>query len=238
MIDPISISTVSVGNLPPADFNLTDNLAHEIGEELKRGTVKQLAELIVSYLGTSDSLAFNPTTILDGGTLPATTSNEWILVGKGTFNNVGGGSTITTTEELNALTSNGSYWALSVQIPINVELAGITQNIRPGFTESVPSEDAISRRLAEIISLIPGSQNSDEISNNSKVDGTSVTEALNNIFSAKLIIPLGTLLVFKVPANTDKKIKEVGDYCMGLVGNEFVNGNWNGGDENLPESYQ
>lgn len=148
MIDPNIITTVRVGELPPAGFNLTDNLPHEIGEELKRGTVQQLADVIGAYLGTSDSLAFNPTTVSDGGILPATDSNEWMLVGKGTFNNVGGGSNITTTEELNAITSNGIYWSLAVQIPINVELAGIVQTIRSGYTQTAPSEDVVYNALA------------------------------------------------------------------------------------------
>lgn len=140
-------STVRVGELPPSDFNLTDNLPHEVGTDLNRGTVQQLADIIGNYLGTSDSLAFNPTTVVDGGTLPATTSNEWLLAGKGTFHNVGGAPDIVTTEELNAITSNGTYWSLAVQIPINVELAGITQNIRSGYTQTTPSEDALYKAL-------------------------------------------------------------------------------------------
>lgn len=147
MIDPNAVNTVRVGELPHADFILTDNVPHEIGTELYRGTVQQLADLIGSYLGTSDSLAFNPTTVSDGGTLPATTSNEWMLVGKGTFHNVGGGSDIITTEELNAVTSNGSYWSLAVQIPINVELAGIVQAIRSGYLQTTPSENEVYNAL-------------------------------------------------------------------------------------------
>ncbi len=148
MINPALITTVRVGQLPPADFNLSDNLPHEIGTDLKRGTVQKLADVIGSYLGTSDSLAFNPSTVADGGTLPATTSKEWMLVGKGTFHNVGGGLDVITTEELNAVTSNGTYWSLAVEIPINVELAGITQNIRSGYLATTPSEDAVFRALA------------------------------------------------------------------------------------------
>lgn len=148
MIDPLNTTTVRVGQLPTSPFELTDKLPHEIGDTLFQGTVQQLADVIGDYLGTTDSLAFNPTTVADGGTLPATTSNEWMLVGLGTFHNVGGGSDIITTEELNAVTSNGSYWSLSVQIPINVELAGITQNIRTGYTETTPSEDALFNKFA------------------------------------------------------------------------------------------
>lgn len=143
MINPDEITTVRVGELPPAPFELTDNVPHEIGDALFRGTVQQLADVIGDYLGAFSGLAFNPTTVVDGGNLPATSTNEWMLVGKGTFHNVGGGSDIVTTEELNAITSNGTYWTLAVEIPINVELAGITQNIRSGYTETTPSENAV-----------------------------------------------------------------------------------------------
>ena len=183
MIDPNQITTVRVGELPPSNFNLTDNIPHEIGTDLNRGTIQQLADFIGEYLGTTDSLAFNPTTVEDGGTLPETDSNEWMLVGKGTFNNVGGQPSITTTEELNALTSNGEYWNLSVQIPINVELAGITQNIRSGYTDTTPSEDAVFNRFSEIISLIPGTHTTDDLLNNSPVPGETDTDALTYLLN-------------------------------------------------------
>lgn len=148
MIDPNVVTTARVGELPSAPFELTDKIPHEIEETLFQGTVLQLADLIGDYLGTSSSLAFNPTTVVDGGTLPATDSNEWMLVGKGTFHNVGGGSDIITTEELNAVTSNGTYWSLAVEIPVNVELAGITQNIRSGYMTTTPSENTVYNALA------------------------------------------------------------------------------------------
>jgi hypothetical protein len=148
MIDPLITTTVRVGELPPAPFVLTDNIPHEIGTELHKGTVQQLADVIGDYLGGVGGLAFNPNTVQDGGTFPATTFNEFMLVGVGTFHNVGGQPDIITTEELNVVTSNGAYWSLAVQIPINVELAGITQNIRSGYLQTTPSEDAIFKALA------------------------------------------------------------------------------------------
>lgn len=151
-INPDIVTTVRVGELPPNPFNLSDNIPHEIGLDLFRGTVQQLADTIGGYLGTSDSLAFNPTTVADGGTLPSTTRNEWMLVGKGTFHNVGGQPDIVTTEQLNAITSNGSYWSLAVEIPINVEFAGITQNIRSGYTTTTPSENAVYIALQDKLS--------------------------------------------------------------------------------------
>ena len=147
MIDPLITTTVRVGDLPPAPFGLTDNIPHEVGTELYRGTIQQLAVVIGDYLGGVGGLAFNPNTVQDGETLPTTTFNEFMLVGVGTFHNVGGQPDIITTEELNVVTSNGAHWSLAVQIPINVELAGITQNIRSGYLQTTPSEDAIFNAL-------------------------------------------------------------------------------------------
>ena len=148
MIDPNYITTVRTGQLPAVPFNLSDKIPKEAGSDLGQNTVQNLADLIGSYLGTASSLAFNPITVLDGETLPNTTSNEWILVGKGTFHNVGGGADIITTEELNAITSNGSYWSLSVEIPISAEALNIVQTIRSGFTTTAPSEDALFNKFA------------------------------------------------------------------------------------------
>ena len=44
------MSNVRVGELPSALFNLTDNLPHEIGTDLKRGTVQELINLIAPLL--------------------------------------------------------------------------------------------------------------------------------------------------------------------------------------------
>lgn len=147
-INPDDINTVRVGELPSATINLSDKIPHEIDTELFHTDIQSLADFIKDYIGTVSSLAFNPTTVLDGGTLPITDTTEWMLVGKGTFHNVGGGADIITTEELNAVTSNSTYWSLAVEIPINVELAGITQNIRSGYTTTTPSENTIYNALA------------------------------------------------------------------------------------------
>ena len=108
-INPAEITTVKVGELVPDIWSLPDLLPHEVDGALRQGSVQGLADLISDYIGTVSSLAFNPRTVNSGETLPATTTTEWMFVGKGTFLNVGGGSDIITTEELNVLTSNGSY---------------------------------------------------------------------------------------------------------------------------------
>ena len=148
MIDPLEISTIRVGQLPSAPISLTDNIPHEVGSELHRATIEELSIFIATYVGTVGGVGFRPITVADGQTLPTTTQKEWILVGKGTFYNVNGGATIVTTEELNAIMSNGFTWSLGVEIPIAAELIGIVQTIRESFTTTAPSEDAVFKALA------------------------------------------------------------------------------------------
>lgn len=148
MINPDEITTIRVGELPLEPFNLTDNIPHEIGTGLKRGTLEDLSIFIGAYIGASNGVGFRSISVTDGQTLPTTNIQEFILVGKGTYYNVAGGSTIVCNEELNALVSNGSFWFIGVEIPVNVELAGITQFIRSGFTTTTPSENAIFNALA------------------------------------------------------------------------------------------
>ena len=52
------------------------------------------------------------------------------------------------------------------------------------------------------------------------------------------IIPIGGLLVFKVAPNENENEKEPGDYCMGIVEDRFINGNWNGQNDQLKSSYE
>lgn len=153
MIDPLLVSTIRTGELPSAPFNLTDKIPHEVGVDLKSGSIEDLSIFIAAYIGASTGVGFRAIQITDGQTLPTTTVQEFILVGKGTFYNVGGGATIVCTEELNAIVSNGSFWFIGVEIPVNVELAGITQFIRSGFTTTTPSENAIFNALAQKISV-------------------------------------------------------------------------------------
>ena len=148
MIDPLEISTIRVGQLPSASISLTDNIPHEIGSELHRATIEELSIFIATYVGTVGGVGFRPVTVTDGQTLPTTTKKEWILVGKGAFYNVNGGATIVTTEELNAIMSDGFTWSLGVEIPIAAELIGIVQTIRESFTTTAPSEDAVFKALA------------------------------------------------------------------------------------------
>jgi len=119
-INPNDITTVRVGQLPSAVFSATDLIPHEVGNDLKKGTLQDMATFIATLIASSDAIGFRAVTVLDGQTLPSVTAgkNEFILVGKGTFPNVGGGATITTTEELNALITTGTSWSIGVEIPI------------------------------------------------------------------------------------------------------------------------
>lgn len=51
MIDPNLITTVRVGELPPSPFSLTDLIPHEVGVDLKSGTVQQLLDLLRPLVG-------------------------------------------------------------------------------------------------------------------------------------------------------------------------------------------
>ena len=126
MIDPQIVTTVKVGDLPSEPFLGSDLVPHEVNGNLKKGTITDFATFLATIIGSSDAVGFRPVTIVDGQTLPSVTpnKNEFILVGKGTFPNVGGGLPITTTAELNALVTSGVSWSIGVEIPIQVESDG------------------------------------------------------------------------------------------------------------------
>lgn len=134
MIDPLLISTIRVGQLVEAPFNTTDNVPHEAGTDLRRGTIADLATFIAGIIGSSDALAFLPISVTDGQELPATTTNEWFLAGKGTYTQTGGFPDIVCTEELNAIVGNGTNWILGVEIPIEIDPLTLS-----GFVTTVDS---------------------------------------------------------------------------------------------------
>src|SRR5215204_6430 len=51
MIDPNLITTVRVGELPPSPFSLTDKIPHEVGTDLKSGTIDELIAFITPFIG-------------------------------------------------------------------------------------------------------------------------------------------------------------------------------------------
>ena len=113
-------TTLRVGQLAEEVWSGTDNLPHEVGSELKRGTVANLATYIASVIDASEGLAFNPLKITDGQTLPTTTDNEWILAGKGTYLQGGGFASVVCTDDINVITSNGVSWSFSFGIVIEI----------------------------------------------------------------------------------------------------------------------
>jgi hypothetical protein len=108
-------TSIKVGQLPTADISGGNFIPHEVSGLLKKATITDLA----AFINASGAVGFRAVSISDGGTLPTTDTNEFILVGPGTYNNVDGASPITVTEELNALVSNGDYWFIGVEIPID-----------------------------------------------------------------------------------------------------------------------
>ena len=147
MIDPQIVTTVKVGDLPSEPFLGSDLVPHEVNGNLKKGTITDFATFLATIIGSSDAVGFRAVTVVDGQTLPSVTpnKNEFILVGKGTFQNVGGGLPITTTAELNALVTSGVSWSIGVEIPIQIESDGTsidtykTDIIYSGATITVPS---------------------------------------------------------------------------------------------------
>jgi hypothetical protein len=57
----------------PTDISLTDNIAHEVGNDLARSTVQELADLIANYASTITGLAFVLQMYTAVKTLPSTT---------------------------------------------------------------------------------------------------------------------------------------------------------------------
>jgi len=156
MIDPLVISTISVNQLVEAPFNLTDNTVHEVGTDLRRGTINDLAIFIAGVIGSTGSISFLPISVTDGQTLPNTTTNEWFLAGKGTFHQTGGYPDIVCTEELNVIIGNGTNWILGVAIPIVVDppASMISQTINQGVINYSPSEDAVYNVLQNYVTGI------------------------------------------------------------------------------------
>lgn len=49
-INPNDITTIRVGELTPAPFSLTDNIPHEVGTDLTRGTIQELIDFITPFV--------------------------------------------------------------------------------------------------------------------------------------------------------------------------------------------
>jgi hypothetical protein len=113
-------TSIKVGQLPSASIAGSNLIPHEVDGLLKKATITDLA----AFISANGAVGFRAVSVPNGGTLPSTTQQEFILVGPGTYNNVGGGSPVTVTEELNALVSNGTFWFIGVQIPIEAAAGG------------------------------------------------------------------------------------------------------------------
>jgi len=201
MIDPITTNTARVGELPNEPFSLSDKIPHEVGIDLKSGTVQQLVDLVANVLDTTGGVGFRAVSVTDGQTLPTTTTQEFILLGKGTYYNVSGGDNITLTKELNAIVSNGSFWFIGVEIDINAEDLGIVQTIRQGFLETTPSENTIYNAIAVINSSFLSYYTKTEVDNLfldlkniQPLSFTAPTNGTNQTFTIPTNYPVGTVL--------------------------------------------
>lgn len=155
-IDPNTTITVKVSELASAAFNSTDLVPHEVGGFLKKGTLQDLATFIGSIISVDVSIGFRAVDVEDGETLPATDKQEFILVGPGTYPNVGGGATITTTGSLNALVSNGTFWFIGVEIPINVD--AIWGNISGVLSDQTDLWNILESKADLVDGKVPNSQ--------------------------------------------------------------------------------
>lgn len=118
------LTTVRVGQLPEEVWSGTDNLPHEVGTDLRRGTVSDLATYIAGIIGASSGIAFNPLKITDGQTLPTTTVNEWIIVGTGTYLQGGGFPSVVCVDDIHIVLSDGVSWSLGFGIPLYASVVG------------------------------------------------------------------------------------------------------------------
>ena len=155
-IDPTTTTTIRVGQLGSAAFNSTDLVPHEVSGTLKKGTLQDLATFIGSIISVDVSVGFRAVQVNDGETLPATDQQEFILVGPGTYPNVGGGATITTTGALNALVSNGVFWFIGVEIPI--EVSAIWGDINGVLSDQTDLNDILVAKADLVGGKVPNSQ--------------------------------------------------------------------------------
>lgn len=151
MIDPLLISTIRVGQLVEAPFTGTGNVVHEVGTDLRRGSINDFATFLSGIIGASSGFAFLPISVTNSQTLPSTTANEWFLAGKGTYSQTGGYPDIVCTEELNVIIGNGAFWSLGVEIPIVVDppASMISQTVTENVTNYSPSEDAVFEAIKQ-----------------------------------------------------------------------------------------
>jgi len=127
MIDPNAITTVRVDQLAESPFGLTDNIPHEVGQVLKRGTIQDLVNLVSTAIGVGSGVGYLPISVTDGQQLPDVPSDpSFFLCGKGTFLNVNGYPDIVCTEKLNAIMSLPDHWEIAVEIPISVDITGVS----------------------------------------------------------------------------------------------------------------
>ena len=202
-------TSIKVGQLPTDAIADANFIPHEVGGLLKKATIADLA----AFIGSSSAVGFRAVSVPNGGTLPTTTQQEFILVGPGTYNNVGGGSPITVTEELNALVSNGTFWFIGVQIPIDPAVGGTA--IWGGITGTLSNQTDLQTALnAKEPSISSGTTGQYWRGDKSwqTLDKTAVGLAnVDNTTDANKPVSTATQTALNLKANDNAVVKLTGD---------------------------
>jgi hypothetical protein len=152
MIDPNNITTIRVGQLADAPLNLTDNIPHEVGTDLKRATIQELVNFVSTAIGAGSGVGFLPISVTDGQQLPDVPADpSFFLAGKGTFLNINGYPDIVCTEELNAIMSLSDHWEIAVEIPISADYPTGVSNYVAKFSGGFLTESQIIDNGARVL---------------------------------------------------------------------------------------
>jgi hypothetical protein len=120
-IDPQTTDTVTIPQLDPLVLALETFLVGANADgKMGNFTAQELANFISPYVASIGSSGYVP---VSGNVLPNPVPGQvkFSIVGAGTFTWSGG--SLITTASLNVVTSNGTTWALTVAIPIELKLA-------------------------------------------------------------------------------------------------------------------
>ncbi|MFM2204049.1 MAG: Flavobacterium phage 11b, partial [Bacteroidota bacterium] len=157
-INPSDITTVRVDQLSPDVITLSSLLPHQVGTELKQGTIQELVDLVAAAVGAGSGVGFLPISVTNGQQLPDVPENpSFFLCGAGTFLNINGYPDVICTGELNAVMSLSDHWGVAVEIPIVAEV-GVQTVTGSAVDNSDPlnpviNSTGVSQDLQEVMEL-------------------------------------------------------------------------------------
>jgi hypothetical protein len=165
-INPEDITTVRIDQLSPEPITVTSLLPHQVGTDLKQGTIQELVDLVATAVGVSGGVGYLAISVTDGQQLPDVPENaSFFLCGDGTFLNINGYPNIICTENLNAIMSLTDHWELAVEIPIN-PLSGTVQSVTGSAVDNTDP-------LNPVVNITPSSLQSVLDNNHDLVDGNN-----------------------------------------------------------------